>query len=383
MAALYSLWTGSWLLRFQETCEVLRPTCMSVCVYVRLFAVLAYLKTHMSKLHEIFSVYLIFYRGALLFRTIMQYVPVLWMALFFSNNGAYTIKIYSSACTLLWDGVEIKHGRIFKQEAVSRSLWELLVASVAAVTCRQADVVHAKLQSNDVGRDCRLCTRDWPDHPRAQRDSPGAERTDQTTHELNVTHLGGARTGQTSHELNLTHLGAARTGQTSHELNLTHPGQHGLTRPPTSSTWLTWGQHGLTRPPTSSTWLTWGSTDWPDHPRAQRDSPGGNTDWPDHQRAGPAVLLHVRHERLQRLRIAAPPTQPAAAPPPAQVACVGVAVAMTSRVDDVIVVTSRVGASAPRPAAPAPSLLWMLCFNSLNNCHMITIRTKLRGWISV
>ena len=165
----------------------------------------------------------------------------------FSNNGAYTIKIYSSACTLLWDGVEIKHGRIFKQEAVSRSLWELLVASVAAVTCRQADVVHAKLQSNDVGRDCRLCTRDWPDHP-----------------------------------------------------------------------------------------------------RAQRDSPGGSTDWPDHQRAGPAVLLHVRHERLQRLRIAAPPTQPAAAPPPAQVAGVGVAVAMTSRVDDVIVVTSRVGASAPR-----------------------------------
>ena len=137
---------------------------------------------------------------------------------FFSNNGAYTIKIYSSACTLLWDGVEIKHGRIFKQEAVSRSLWELLVASVAAVTCRQADVVHAKLQSNDVGRDCRLCTRDWPDHPRAQRDSPGAARTDQTTHELNLTHLGATRTDQTSHELNVTHPGAAPTDQTTNEL---------------------------------------------------------------------------------------------------------------------------------------------------------------------
>jgi len=78
---------------------------MSVCVYVRLFAVLAYLKTHMSKLHEIFSVYLIFYRGALLFRTIMQYVPVLWMALFFFKQwGIHHKNIFQRMHTSLRRG---------------------------------------------------------------------------------------------------------------------------------------------------------------------------------------------------------------------------------------------------------------------------------------
>jgi len=150
------------------------------------------------------------------------------------------------------------------------------------------------------------------------------------------------------------------TDQTTHELNVTHPGQHGLTRPPTSSTWLTWGQHGLARPATSSTWLT----------RGQHRLTRPPTSW-----SSCAITCATRTTATAPDRCTTYST------------CCGAAAGASSRRgrrrgDDVTrgwrhrrdVTRGRVRSSA---AAPAPSLLWMLCFNSLNNCHTITIRTKL------